>query len=36
MAYAPNYQDILSSQMSKTAPNSANQYNQASRTFNAT
>ena len=30
MAYAPNYQDILSSQMSKTAPNSANQYNQAS------
>ncbi len=30
MAYAPEYQDILSSQMSKTAPNSANQYNQAS------
>lgn len=30
MAYAPDYQDILSSQMSKTAPNSASQYNQAS------
>lgn len=30
MAYAPEYQDILSSQMSKTAPNSATQYNQAS------
>lgn len=30
MAYAPDYQDILSSQMSKTAPNSATQYNQAS------
>lgn len=30
MAYAPQYQDILSSQMSKTAPNSSTQYNQAS------
>lgn len=29
MAYAPNYQDILSSQMSQMAP-SANQYQQAS------
>jgi|ETNmetMinimDraft_27_1059897.scaffolds.fasta_scaffold00339_3 hypothetical protein len=30
MAYVSNYQDILSSSMSKTAPNSANEYNQAS------
>ena len=30
MAYAPNYQDILSSQMGQMAPNSATQYNQAS------
>ena len=29
MAYAPNYQDILSSQMGQMAP-SATQYNQAS------
>jgi len=29
MAYAPDYQDILSSQMGKMAP-SATQYNQAS------